>query len=101
LGKGVALESGEMSGRRSLVVAGFMTERGCWSQGWCLWAVVYSGAFNLLLGALWLHGWGALKISFRLTLNQELTLTRRIRLFNLKQSIATNPKGLLRNVISA
>jgi len=50
LGKGVALESGEMSGRRSLAVVGFMMERGCWSQGWCLWAVAYSAAFNLLPG---------------------------------------------------
>jgi len=61
LGKGVALESGETGGRRLLVVEGFVMERGCWSQGWCLWAVVYLAAFNLLLGAFWLHGWGAFK----------------------------------------
>jgi len=50
LGKGVALESGETGGRRLLVVEGFVMERGCWSQGWCLWAVAYSAAFNLLPG---------------------------------------------------
>jgi len=56
LGKGVALERGELSGKRSLDWMGLLMERECWPQGWCFWAVGCSALFNLLLGEGWLHG---------------------------------------------
>jgi len=51
LGKGVALESGEMSGRRLLAVVGFVVERGCW--------VARLGVFGpLLIRLLSISCWG-------------------------------------------
>jgi len=82
LGKGVALERGELSGKRSLDWTELLTERECWSAR--------VGVFGLLVVLRFsISYWGgggftaaSFFHSFQVTLNQELMLTRRIRLFN-------------------
>lgn len=79
----MALERGETGGKRKFVGEGACggTEMLRGNLG-VLVLLLVSDLFNLLLGAGRNLRFGSFLNPFQLTLNQELMLTRRIRLFN-------------------